>query len=168
VTNYVEAARQPLADVHDVIAETLKSQEAAILMGEKADEMLAALAAGDDFAAAAEKVGASPAAPFAMTRNAEDADQSVAVAVFTALKPTQEKPTTGSTRNSTGGFTVYRLDAVIPGRPEAIQLADRDAGKRQLADQSGIGDFVAFVQALRANADVVINQDVLAAQDLFQ
>jgi len=168
VTNYVEAARQPLADVHDVIAETLKSQEAEILMGEKADEMLAALAAGDDFAAAAEKVGASPAAPFAMTRNAEDADQSVAVAVFTALKPTQEKPTTGSTRNSTGGFTVYRLDAVIPGRPEAIQLADRDAGKRQLADQSGIGDFVAFVQALRANADVVINQDVLAAQDLFQ
>ena len=168
VTNYVEATRQPLADVHDVIAETLKSQEAEILMGEKADEMLAALAAGDDFAAAAEKVGASPAAPFAMTRNAEDADQSVAVAVFTALKPTQEKPTTGSTRNSAGGFTVFRLDAVIPGRPEAIQLADRDAGKRQLADQSGIGDFVAFVQALRANADVVINQDVLAAQDLFQ
>ena len=168
VTNYVEAARQPLADVHDVIAETLKSQEAEILMGQKADEMLAALAAGDDFAAAAEKVGASPAAPFAMTRNAEDADQSVAVAVFTALKPTQEKPTTGSTRNSAGGFTVYRLDAVIPGRPEAIQLAERDAGKRQLADQSGIGDFVAFVQALRANADVVINQDVLAAQDLFQ
>ena len=168
VTNYVEATRQPLAEVHDVIAETLKSQEAEILMDEKADDMLAALAAGDEFAAAAEKIGASPAAPVAMTRNAEDADQSVAVAVFTALKPTQGKPTTGSTRNSAGGFTVFSLDAVIPGRPEAIPLADRDAGKLQLADQSGIGDFVAFVQALRANADVVINQDVLAAQDLFQ
>ena len=168
VTNHVEATRQPLADVHDVIAETLKLQEAEILMDEKADEMLAALAAGDDFAAAAEKVGASPAAPMVMTRNAEDADQSVAVAVFTALKPIQGKPTTGSTRNSAGGFTVFSLDAVIAGRPEAIPLADRDAGKLQIADQSGIGDFVAFVQALRANADVVINQDVLAAQDLFQ
>ena len=168
VTKHVAATRQPLAEVHDVIAETLKSQQAEILMDEKADAMLAALAAGDDFAAAAEKVGASPAAPMVMTRNAEDADQSVAVAVFTALKPTQGKPTTGSTRNSAGGFTVFSLDAVIPGRPEGIPLADRDAGKLQLADQSGIGDFVAFVQALRANADVVINQDVLAAQDLFQ
>jgi peptidyl-prolyl cis-trans isomerase D len=168
VMKHVEATRQPLAEVHDVIAETLKSQQAEILMDEKADAMLAALAAGDDFAAAAEKIGASPAAPMVMTRNAEDADQSVAVAVFTALKPTQGKPTTGSTRNSAGGFTVFSLDAVIPGRPEGIPLADRDAGKLQLADQSGIGDFVAFVQALRANADVVINQDVLAAQDLFQ
>ncbi len=119
VTNYVEATRQPLAEVHDVIAETLKSQQAEILMDQKADEMLAALAAGDDFAAAAEKIGAIPAAPMVMTRNAEDADQSVAVAVFTALKPTQGKPTTGSTRNSAGGFTVFSLDAVIPGRPEA-------------------------------------------------
>jgi hypothetical protein len=98
----------------------------------------------------------------------EDVDQLIAVAVFTAVKPTEGKPTTGSTRNSDGGFTVFSLDAVIPGRPEAIPLAERDSGKLQLADQSGISDFVAFVQALRANADVVINEDVLAAQDLFQ
>jgi hypothetical protein len=87
--------------------------------------------------------------------------------VFTAVKPTQDAPTTGSTRNQDGGFSVYSIDAVIPGRPEAIPLAERDAGKLQLADQSGIGDFVAFVQALRASADVAINEDVLAAQDLL-
>lgn len=168
VTNYKEATRQPLADVREAVIDALTSQQAETLMGAKADTMLAALAAGDDFALAAESVGATPAAPTVMTRNAEDADQSIAVAVFTALKPTQGKPTTGSTRNTSGGFTVYSLDAVIPGRPEAIPLADRDAGKLQLADQSGIGDFVAFVQALRAEADVEINQDALAAQDLFQ
>jgi hypothetical protein len=47
-------------------------------------------------------------------------------------------------------------------------LAERDAGKNQLVDQYGVGDFIAFVQALRADAEVIINEDVLAAQDLFQ
>lgn len=103
-----------------------------------------------------------------MTRNAQGLDQFIAVAVFTALKPTEDKPTTGSTRNGEGGYTVFSLDAVIPGRPEAIPLADRDAGKVQLVDRYGVGDFVAFVQALRANAEIIISEDVLAAKDAFQ
>jgi len=168
VTNHVAATRQPLADVRDVIAETLKNEQAESLMSDKANEMLAALEAGQTFAEAAASVGAGSPEPKVMMRDAQDLDQSVAVAVFTALKPAQDKPTTGSTRNQAGGFTVFSLDAVIPGRPESIPLADRDAGRLQLADQSGIGDFVAFVQALRAAAEIGINQDVLAAQDLFQ
>ncbi len=167
VTNHVPAQRQPLDEVRAAIAEALKAQQAEKLMTEKAEQMLAALAAGEEFAAAAESIGATAAPSTVITRNAEDFDQSVAVAVFTALKPTEDKPTWGSTRNDDGGFTIYSLDAVMPGRPESIPLAERDAGKMQLADQSGIGDFVAFVQALRANADIAINRDVLAAQDLF-
>jgi peptidyl-prolyl cis-trans isomerase D len=168
VTKHVEATRQPLDAVRDVIAETLKSEQAELLMSDKASDMLAALDAGQTFADAAASVGASAPEPRVMMRNAQDADQSLAVAVFTALKPSEGKPTTGSTRNQAGGYTVFSLDAVIAGRPESIPLADRDAGRLQLADQSGIGDFVAFVQALRADADIVTNQDVLAAQDLFQ
>jgi len=103
-----------------------------------------------------------------VTRNAQDADQSLAVAIFTALKPTEGNPTLGSTRNDSGGYTVYSLDAVIPGQPESIPLADRDAGREQLMDQYGVVDFVAFAQALRSNAEVIISEDALAAQDLFQ
>jgi len=168
VSNYVEATRKPLEDVRDVVQELIKTEQGEQLMSNKADEMLSALDAGEEFAEAAASVGASAPEPKVLTRNAEDADQSLAVAVFTALKPTQGNPTTGSTRNQSGGVTVFTLDAVIPGRPEAIPLADRDEGRRQIADQSGTGDFVAFVQALRASADIAINQDVLAAQDLFQ
>lgn len=168
VANHVEATRQPLEDVREEIAEALRSEQAEKLMDAKADQMLVALAAGEEFAVAAEAVGASASEATVMTRNAEDLDQSVSVAVFTALKPGQGKPTTGKTRNTEGDFTVYSLDAVIPGRPEAIPQADRDAGKMQLADQSGIGDFVAFVQALRENAEISINDDALAAQDLLQ
>jgi hypothetical protein len=48
-----------------------------------------------------------------------------------------------------------------------MPVEQRDAGKTQLTDQSGLGDFIAFVQALREDAEVIINEDVLAAQDLL-
>ena len=105
--------------------------------------------------------------PVLMTRNAEDRTSILPLRIY-GDQADQEQPTLGSTRNAVGGYTVYSLDAVIPGRPQTIPLAERDAGKNQLVDQYGIGDFVALVQALRDNAEVIINEDALAAQDLFQ
>lgn len=168
VTQHNPSARQPLDDVREQVSAALTSSQTEDLMAAKTRQMLDALAAGDDFATAAETIAAPVAAATVMTRNAEGLDQYVAVAVFTAVKPIQDEATIGSTRNSAGGYTVFSLDAVIPGRPEAIPLADRDAGKVQLVDRYGVGDFVAFVQALRTNAEVIISKDALAAQDVFQ
>ena len=55
---------------------------------------------------------------------------------------------------------------IIETSPEAIPLADRDAGKQQLTQDSGVADLSAFVLALRDAADIIINEDVLAAPDL--
>lgn len=167
VTNHYPATRQPLEDVREQVAESLKTQQAEDLMAAKADQMIAALAEGTAFAEAAEAIGATAAEPVLMSRQAQDADQFISVAVFTAVKPAQDAPTIGSTRNGVGGYTVYSVEAVIPGRPEALPVEQRDAGKLQLTDQSGLGDFIAFVQALREDAEVIINEDVLAAQDLL-
>ena len=167
VTRHNEATRQPLDDVREQVTEQLRLEQSETLMSATADSIVAAIEAGEGFTAAAESNGATVAAPMIMRRDATDLDQFVSVAVFTAVKPTQGDPTVGSTRNAEGGFTVYSVNAVVPGRPEEIPLAERDAGKLQLADQSGLGEFIAFVQALRADAEIVINEDVLAAQDLF-
>jgi peptidyl-prolyl cis-trans isomerase D len=168
VTNHNEATRDSLENVREQITAALTDRQSEDLMAGRAQQMLDAVRGGEEFATAATAVGAEVTPPSIITRDAEDADQSLAVAIFTALKPTQDNPTLGSTRNDAGGFTIYSLDAVIPGRPESIPLADRDAGREQLVDQYGIGDFVGFVQALRANAEVIISEDALAAQDLFQ
>lgn len=168
VSNHHPATRDTLENVRDQIVAELTSRQSENLMASRAQQMLDAIDAGATFAAAAERVGASAPVTSMMTRNAEDSDQFLAIEIFTAIKPTQGKPTLGSTRNGEGGHTVYSLDAVIPGEPESIPLAERDAGRTQLVDQYGVGDFVAFVQELRANAEVIINEDVLAAQDLFQ
>jgi peptidyl-prolyl cis-trans isomerase D len=167
VTKHTPAMRQPLEDIREQVAGSLRAQQAEDLMAAKADEMLAALANGTDFADAAAAVGAEAAEPAVMSRSGEGVDQFIMVSVFTAVKPTQENPTTGSTRNGVGGYTVFSLDAVIPGRPENLPLEQRDAGKLQLTDQAGIGDFVAFIKALRENAEVIINNDVLAQSDLL-
>jgi peptidyl-prolyl cis-trans isomerase D len=167
VTKHSPATRQALEDVRDEVTATLKAQQAEQLIAGRADEMLAALEAGADFAEEAAAVGAAAEEPVLMSRNMQDADQFISVAVFTAPKPSQDQPTIGSTRNGVGGYTVYSIESVLPGRPEALPVEQRDQGKQQLTDQLGIGEYVAFVQALRANAEIIINEDALAAPDLL-
>ena len=55
----------------------------------------------------------------------------------------------------------------MPGRPEALPVEQRDAGKRQLTDQAGIAEFIAFVQTLRNDAEVIINEDAVASTDFL-
>jgi peptidyl-prolyl cis-trans isomerase D len=168
VTAHYEASRQPLEDVREDIIAALQSQEAQTIIFNRAEQLLVALNNGEDFGAASEAAGATVSAPTLLTRQNTETDQAVLAQVFTAKKPTQGSPVTGSVSNSLGGITVYSLDAVIPGRPESIPLADRDAGRLELAQQAGSSDYLAFVQALYEKADIVISQDALAEQELFQ
>lgn len=168
VTDYREAARQPLADVSDQIVAMIRSQEADRIVSARVEQLLQSLAAGEDFGAAAEAASALVENPRLMGRQDQDVDQAVLFQVFSSKKPTQNSPVTARVSNVGGGYTVFSLDAVLPGRPESIPLAERDSGKLQLAQQAGGADFISFVQALYDKADIVINPDALAATDLLQ
>lgn len=168
VSAHHPAVRQSLEDVSERIAATLTQNQSEAIMVARAQAMLAAIEGGEDFATAAIAASATVNAPIGMRREDAQADQFLQAAVFASPKPASEKVSAGLTRNGTGGYTVYKVEAVMPGRPEAIPVAERDSGKLQLTDTYGIGDFVAFVQELRANADIVVNEDALAATDLFQ
>jgi len=168
VTTHNEASRLPLEDVREDIIGALQSQEAQTIVFNRAEQLLVALNDGEDFGQAGEAAGATVSAPTLMDRQAVETDQAVRAQVFMAGKPTQGSPVTGSVSNSSGGITVYSLDAVLPGRPESIPLADRDAGRLELAQQAGSSDYLALVQALYEKADIVISQDALAEQELFQ
>lgn len=168
VTEYREAARAPLAEVSDQIVAMIRDQEADRMVNARVEQLLEAIAAGEDFGAAAEAVSATVENPRLIGRQDEGVDRAVMFEVFAAKKPTQDSPVTGRVANEDGGYTVYSLDAVLPGRPESIPLAERDTGKRQLALQAGGADYASFIQALYNNADIVINQDALATSGLLQ
>ena len=168
VTRHNEATRQPLADVRDEIEAVVRSQQAETLLVERAERILEAVDGGEDFGAAAEAVGAVVGEPKLISRQDSETDQLVVFEVFAAPKPTQDSPVTGRVRGLDGAYTVYSLEAVLPGRPESIPLEQRDAGKAELAQESGVGDYLAFLQSLYNEAEVVINQDALEEQELLQ
>ena len=59
------------------------------------------------------------------------------------------------------------INGVIPGRPETIPLAERDARKENLQNQSGAADLNAFISELERRADIERNEEAFAAQDLL-
>lgn len=168
VTRYNAATRQPLDEVREQIEAQVRSQQAESLLAERAEQILEAVDGGEDFGVAAEAAGATVAEPVLLTRQDTETDQLVVFEVFAAPKPGEDSPVTGRVRGLDGTYTVYSLEAVLPGRPESIPLAQRDAGKAQLAQESGVGDYLAFVQSLYDEAEVVINEDALEEQDLLQ
>ncbi len=167
VTQRYEASRLPLEEVRDEIEARIRAQEGQTIIFNRAEQLLVALNNGEDFGEAAEAAGATVSEPMLLGRQDTEIDQNVLGQVFIAKKPMQGAPTRGSVVDGMGGITVYSLEAVLPGRPESIPLADRDAGKLELATQAGTSEFIAFIEALYSRADIVISEDALAAQDLF-
>ena len=168
VTAHEPASRQALDEVREDVSLAVRSIEAEAIVFERASLLMLALANGEDFGIAAESAGATVHPTTLVGRPANQFDPNVMVQVFSSTKPRQDAPVHGQVADQSGGQTVFSLEAVLPGRPETIPLADRDAGKEQLALQAGSADLTAFVEALYEDADIVINQDVVAASELLQ
>jgi peptidyl-prolyl cis-trans isomerase D len=168
VDRYNPETRKPLDEVRDEVVAALEAEQAQTIMSARVDMMLAALADGEEFAVAAENAGLNVEEPRLITRTDEETDSALLFEVFAAAKPEEGRPVRDRVRLGDGSYGVFSLDAVMPGRPESIPLAERDQGKAALAQRSGIGDLQAFIAALRDEAKIVINDDVVAADDMFQ
>jgi peptidyl-prolyl cis-trans isomerase D len=167
VTRHQEAMRQAPADVRDTIVAAVRRTRAQAMVQDRVSAMQEALGAGVPFADAAAKVEAG-AAPYAVIdRLNKDLDGRVLESIFRAKKPPEGKPRVGSAVTANGDYVVFSIDAVAPGRPESVPLADRDERKKTLAGQSGGADYAALVLQLERDADIVRNEDALVEQDNF-
>ncbi len=168
VAEFYPASAKPLADVRDEIDNYLRAEQAQTIMANRAEAALAAVADGTDFGVAADDAGMAVTEPQLWTRGDPSVDSGLMLSVFSAGKPEEGAPLTGSSRTNDGSMAIYSLAAVLPGRPESIPLAQRDEGKLALAQESGTNDLGAFLRSLYDDADIAINEDVLAAEDMFQ
>lgn len=155
VTQHHEAARKSLEEVTDQIRGALKSARAESVIAERSSELQAMLRDGEDINVAAEKVGATVSPAAVISRSDESMDARLLAAMFKAKKPADGQVRIGQAVTQTGDAAVFVLQAIIPGRPESIPLADRDARKQELANQSGNADFAAFLNELQMRAKIV-------------
>lgn len=168
VTRHQEATRQLLAEVRDQIVESVRGEKARSLVQGRVESLQASLRDGVGFADAAAAVEAVASPYLVINRLTEELDERVLEAIYRAKKPPAGKPRTGSAVTAEGDYAVFSIDAVAPGRPENVPLAERDQRKETLAGQSGIADYTAFILQLESEADIVRSEDALAEQDGFQ
>ena len=167
VTAYHEEARKTLDEVREQIRAIIVSERAQLAAREGAEQLQNALREGTSLGDAAAAAGAELAEPMIIGRQDETMDTRVADAAFRVRKPLPGKARVGTAMTTDGNLAVFLVSAVIPGRPETIPLADRDARKEELAVAAGVADFNAFVTELERRADVVRSEDALEEQDFF-
>lgn len=167
VTRHNEASRQPLEVVREEIIFSLQSERALNIIQDRSRRLREALEEGKQFSDMAFQLEAAYVPSVTVGRVDEEMDRELLNAIFTAKKPGAGKARLGSTVTSVGDYAVFMINAVIPGRPEAIPLAERDARKENLQNQSGAADLNAFISELERRADIERNEEAFSAQDLL-
>ncbi len=168
VTEHHPEARRPLAEIKDDIVFSLQSERALNMVDDRSRRLRDGLSEGGSFSALAEELEASFTPNVTLTRLDEEMDKSVLDAIFRAKKPSPGLSRLGAVTSTEGNYAVFTLNAVFPGRPEAIPLADRDQRKEDLQNQAGAADYVAFLNELTRNADIERSEDALDEQDFLQ
>ncbi|NOX70755.1 MAG: hypothetical protein GXP15_16325 [Gammaproteobacteria bacterium] len=168
VTDHSAAARRSLDEVREDIVATIRAERAAAMASEQAAILEAALLRGEQLVDVAEGMTNVNVIVAVISRQDAAIDPAVGAAVFGARKPDAGTPSVGTVVTQTGDYAVYSVTAYTAGRPEEVPLAERDAGKLQLAGQSGAADYAALVAELERRADITKSQDVLAQQSVFE
>jgi len=168
VREYREEARMPLEAVSANIRFSLQSERAMNMVQDRARRFIEALQNGADFASAAAEVEATVTPPVIVGRQDETMDGALLSEIFRTRKPQPGNARIEGTMTTAGDYAVFMVTAVIPGRPESIPLADRDARKNDLQSSAGAADYTAYVSELELRADIERSDDALQQQDFFQ
>lgn len=168
VTEYHPEARKTLEEVRDEIKFDLQSQRALNMVQDRARRFSETVREGKAFSAAAADVEARAVTDVVVERQDDKIDPAVLNAIFRARKPLPDNVRIEETMSSKGDYAVFMIKEVLPGRPEAIPLADRDARKEQLQSNAGAADFTAYVNELESRANIERSEEALERQDFIQ
>jgi peptidyl-prolyl cis-trans isomerase D len=168
VKEYHPEARKTLDDVREEITFTLQSERALNMIEDRARRLSEATQEGQVFDIAAVELEAVVTPSVIVGRQDEKIDASVLNEVFRVRKPSPGNARIANAVTTTGDYAVFMVTAVIPGRPESIPLADRDARKNDLESRAGAADFTAFVTELALRADIERSDEALQQQDFYQ
>ncbi len=158
---------RPLDEVRTSIKEILLREQATARAQDASATVLADLQGGASLAAVAAESGLELTSTGLIRRDAEDLPADLLAAVFTTPKPHAGGPVFSSAALSSGGFAVYQVVEVVPGRPEDLPREQRDANKDELANRAGQTQAAALVAELREQAEVKVAPNLFEDLDAF-
>ena len=154
VTGRQDASRRPLAEVRDEVERRARRDAAAVMARARLEELRANVEGGMALEEAAAEVEAETVTDRQINRNAPGLPQALAAAVFSAEMPA-DGAKVGSVATADGGFVLYRLTDITPGRAETIPPEQREQARTGLARQAGVSDLSAFIDQLVEEAEIV-------------
>lgn len=165
---YSPSVTRPLAEVRPQIIAQLGLERAAQAARNRGERLLERAGAGEPLATLAEELGGSFNDTVAVTRREQNVAPQLLQAIFTAPRPAAEGETVWrGVPLASGGYAVFGLSAVIPGRAEDLPREIRDQRKALLAQAAGSQELEALASQLRRDAKVVVRDDVFETQDSF-
>jgi peptidyl-prolyl cis-trans isomerase D len=156
VAEHRPARLRPIEEVRAEVEKGVRAEKAAALANEQGGQILALVRGGADLGKLATEAGATLQTPALLARNSAEVPPDLLEVIFRAPRPDAGKPVLGGTVLAGGGYAVFRLDEVIPAKPEDVPRELRDTRKSLLARQVGIAETTALALDLRREAEVVI------------
>jgi peptidyl-prolyl cis-trans isomerase D len=165
VAEHRPARLRPIDEVRADVEKAVKAEKASQLAAARGSKIIEQARGGGDLATAAGEFGLKLVSGEPLARNSQEVPPEVLASIFSAAHPETGKPVFGGIGLPGGGYAVYRIDEVMPGKPEDIQREQRDARKNLLSRQAGVGEVTALAVDLRKKAKVVIAPTLFEQQD---
>jgi peptidyl-prolyl cis-trans isomerase D len=155
---HIPASHLPYESVAPAIKESLRFEQASDKAREQGESKLEQLKSG----AAAESVFSDNSWHASQSYGRSDKEMSAQILkrAFSLAKPDSEAQYAGFTATN-GNYIVIMIDAVHDGNPSEVTTEERDGLRSQLARVNGDSELQAFIDSLRAEANIeIFNQNL--------
>ena len=156
VAEHRRSVLQPLEAVRESVEASVRLQLAGDVARERGERILARLEAGSTLADLATEFGVEVQKLDALKRNSNEVDPELLAEIFRTRHPVNGGRVYRGHTLANGGYSVFQVNRVRPGRADEIPQGARDQRKQQLARQSGSNSVSALATQLRENAKVII------------
>jgi len=154
VKEHEAAKAKPLAEVKPTIVAALTQERANEAARKVAAELLAQARQGEDLQKLAARQGLAAQSVENSARNNGAVNQELLRAAFGMPKPNAQEPVLDTVSLDNGDVAVLQLVAVNEGAPDSFNPAQRNALAAQLRMSTGNASFTAYMDALKANAEI--------------
>lgn len=155
------ATPRTLEESREEITKTLREQQARDTLAKDIEALKARAARGEHLQVLAKALGGEFKRPGLVGRDAPSVDPTVLTAAFRLPQPEAGKVALGSATLANGDQVLLVVERVVAGQKEALSADERKTLARQMAQQSGSGQFEGLLDSVRAKTKVVMHSDRL-------